>query len=295
MIFRCCQSLITTGMAALTVLKLRPRDRRMKLALRLRTIADSIRRYRFNSLFVRIYALILGLVIVPLLASSLAVYTSVRSLLERQVVSLQESNIARVQDVLDTISREIDKLAIRLTGIDNEVSDALVALSKLLKLGLDSDSPIVPLEREVEHARLYADMQKLRYKDKFDVAWDVAEDARACRTVKILLQPLIENAIYHGIKPLEGRGTIAVAARRRGRDLVLRVQDDGVGMQAGAVAELNANLENRFREAHAHIGLHNVNQRIKLLFGEPYGIRVESGEGKGFAVEVTLPALEENG
>ena len=191
----------------------------------------------------------------------------------------------------------VNWMAIRLTGGDNEVSRALVSLSQLLRLSLESDSPITTLERELEHARLYVDMQTLRYGNLFSVEWDVVKDALGCRVLKLMLQPLIENAIYHGIKPLTQRdghapGRITIRAERGDGLLDLQIQDNGVGMDPERVPELNRSLQQGFREQQQHIGLRNVNQRIRLIFGDRFGVSVSNAPDGGFVARIQIPAIE---
>jgi two-component system sensor histidine kinase YesM len=152
---------------------------------------------------------------------------------------------------------------------------------------------MIHLSDEMEHVRSYLIIQKARYEDKFDFTLSTRDEVLSCMVLKITLQPLVENAIYHGIKERRGRGSIRVEALRRDEMLVLRVSDDGVGMTPAKLAEVRALLT----AAHPHgeglegYGVHNVQERIQLTFGTRYGLRFESAPGSGTIVELLHPLV----
>lgn len=174
-------------------------------------------------------------------------------------------------------------------GLPSAASSMILDLSKLLKYALE-DSEEVSLSDEIGQAKRYLSIQGLRYKDKFEALWEVEEGAADCRVVKFFLQPLLENAIYHGIRDAEGRRTIRIRAEKddERRILTVSVSDDGLGMAPAALDSLRAAL---LEEDHPsdHIGLYNTNRHIKLVFGAAYGLSVESGEGEGTTVALTFP------
>jgi two-component system, sensor histidine kinase YesM len=165
------------------------------------------------------------------------------------------------------------------------------ALTSLFRIGLSKGRELISLSDEIEHVESYLCIQKMRYEDKFDYSI-VCEDAlRSRQVLRIILQPLVENAIYHGIKERRGHGTLAVEARVEGGDLLLAVRDDGVGMTDAILASLNASLEEG-GPAVGGYGVRNVHERIRLTFGKPYGLSFKSAYGEGTEVVIRHPILD---
>jgi two-component system sensor histidine kinase YesM len=150
---------------------------------------------------------------------------------------------------------------------------------------------------EVEHVRSYLIIQKARYEDKFDFSIDVEEEVLPFMILKLTLQPLVENAIYHGIKERRGHGNITVTAARRDGTLVLRVTDDGVGMSAEKLESVRALVSAAPASASgtekSGYGISNVNERIQLSFGRKFGLRFDSSPGNGTTVEIFHPLVED--
>lgn len=182
--------------------------------------------------------------------------------------------------------------AVRLTGGDNKVSAMIGALSRLLRLSLESPDGLVPIRKELEHARSYVDLLAIRYKNGLTVQWDIDEAVLGCNIPKITLQPLIENAIYHGIKPSGAAGRLRISGKKQDGLIRFEVTDNGVGMSRERTDELNASLNSDLFEPGSRIGIHNVNQRIKLTFGEAYGLTLASEPGQGTSVSLVIPAAE---
>ncbi|MDO4322792.1 MAG: sensor histidine kinase [Lachnospiraceae bacterium] len=179
--------------------------------------------------------------------------------------------------------------AIDICKGDNEVSQIILNLSQLLRISLDNERPIITLEEEVENTRLYIEILQLRYENKLLIEWQIEQELLACQIVKVSLQPLIENAVYHGIKPMRGKGFILIRAYRSGDQVILAVQDNGVGMSREECDILNRDMEEKYEQKEDHIGVRNVNQRLKLLLGDEAGIHIESEKGKGTVVLMTVP------
>jgi len=173
---------------------------------------------------------------------------------------------------------------------EEEVITMVSALAKLFRLGISKGQEIIPIGQEIEHVESYLTIQKIRYKDKLDYEISVDPEIRRFRTVKLILQPLVENAIYHGIKNKAEAGKIVVSGRRTETGVELAVSDDGVGMGA----EQLQSLLSRSSEPNGNgLGVRNVDERIKLYFGDEYGLMYESAEDEGTTVRVRLPAWEE--
>jgi two-component system sensor histidine kinase YesM len=173
----------------------------------------------------------------------------------------------------------------------DDIVQVVGALTSLFRIGLSKGKEMIRVSDELEHVKSYLIIQKARYEDKFDYSLSVDEEVLPLMVLKLTLQPLVENAIYHGIKERRGHGTICVEALRREDTLVFRVCDDGVGMSAAKLDSIRAllgSLEGRERDGY---GICNVNERIQLSFGRSYGLRFESAPGLGTTVEMLHPLV----
>ncbi|MDF2716097.1 MAG: histidine kinase [Paenibacillus sp.] len=219
-----------------------------------------------------------------------------RELRKRLSLLKQAQNIALQSQInphfLYNTLETINWNAVRLTGGDNKVSEMISSLSRLLRLSLETPVSLIPVQKELEHVRHYIDLVSIRYKNIFSVEWKVDESIYLCRIPKITLQPLVENAICHGIKPKGEKGVIRITGRKNDGYLLFEIADDGVGISQERTDEINAALKDGYSEPGDHIGIQNVNQRIKLTFGETYGLIVSSDPGQGTVVRFTIPVVE---
>ena len=183
--------------------------------------------------------------------------------------------------------------AIELGKGDNKVSQSIVYLSELLRNTLDIDQQLISLDEEINSAKIYVQILQLRYEDKLKVIWDVDKALLNCRIVKVSLQPLIENAVYHGIKPLRTQGIVDIKIYQKEAQMIIEVTDNGAGMTPKMVAKLNEDMHDKYVLSEEHIGVRNVNQRLQLLLGDEAGIEITSKEGKGTRVTLYLP-LQKN-
>ncbi|MBZ4644582.1 MAG: putative signal transduction protein with a C-terminal ATPase domain [Clostridia bacterium] len=161
----------------------------------------------------------------------------------------------------------------------------VAALAKLFKLGLNKGMDITTVEKEVEHLNSYLFIQKMRYDDPPKITVDIDKALYPYKTTKLVLQPLVENALCHGIDELGSEGIIKVIGRENGQDILFEVIDNGVGMNQETIEE----VFNETSEEKRGYGLKNVNERIKLYFGQDYGLQVYSEERKGTKVIVRIP------
>ena len=175
------------------------------------------------------------------------------------------------------------------SGKNDEVMEMTSALARLFRTSISSDHRLVPLSREKENILSYLTIQKMRYEDKLTYTLDMPERFDAFLLPKLILQPIVENAIYHGLKPLPDGGMVHIHALERGGCLVLSVEDNGVGMDEEQIRRL---FLQKPQDSHG-IGVVNVHSRIRLLFGEPYGLFYSSRSGCGTRVEILLPMLTE--
>ena len=147
------------------------------------------------------------------------------------------------------------------------------------------------MEAEIEHVRNYLIIQKMRYKNKFEFEICMDEDVARYSTIKLIVQPLVENAIYHGMEYMYGDGEICVRAYKRDEKLFMEVEDNGPGMTREQTENLlNGTLKSSRRKG-SGIGFSNVQERIKLYYGEDYGITLESEPDEGTIVRICLPLV----
>jgi two-component system sensor histidine kinase YesM len=216
------------------------------------------------------------------------VYREQRSKREAELKTLQEQIKPHfLYNTLDTIHWMAQEHG--ATDIVQIVS----ALTSLFRIALSNGKEMISLSDELEHVRSYLIIQKLRYEGKFDFSLCPEDEILRCMVLKLTLQPIVENAIYHGIKERRGHGIIRIDALRRDSSLVLRVTDDGVGMSSEKLTEVRALLSKPPLESSQKTGygISNVNERIQLSFGRDYGLRFESAPGQGTTVEILYPLI----
>ena len=177
-------------------------------------------------------------------------------------------------------------------GRTQEAVVMLTALARFFRISLSKGSNIIPIGDELEHARNYLTIQKMRYKNKFSVDISAEPGIEKLYTIKLIVQPILENAIYHGMEYADGDGEIHIRAFREGENAVIEVEDNGPGMSDETVQQLLK--PGRCSKAKdSGIGLRNVHQRIRLTFGAAYGLSIRSEPDNGTVVRICLPALEE--
>lgn len=169
----------------------------------------------------------------------------------------------------------------------DELSELICALSGFFRATLSEGRDFIPLEQEFEHLRYYLKIQQYRYEDILSYEIDMPEPLSRIPVTRLILQPLVENAIYHGIKPKLSPGRIHISAGRDGDFLSIEIEDDGIGMDTQTLCLVTARMEGE--EIGDSIGLANVHQRLRLIYGSGYGITIASEKGAGTCVTVRLP------
>ena len=155
------------------------------------------------------------------------------------------------------------------------------ALTNMFRIGLSHGKDIITVKEEITHVSNYLYIQKIRYKDKLNYVIHVDESLYAIEVPKLILQPLVENAIYHGVKAKRGGGTITITGVPEGENLVFTVQDNGAGMPQEKVEELNRRMSERsVLDEQKSFGLFYIRERIQLCYGKGYGVHVESTLGR---------------
>lgn len=173
-----------------------------------------------------------------------------------------------------------------------DIVEMVIALTNLFRIGLSKGNEIIGLSKELEHVESYLVIQMARYENKLTYEMDVPAEIRGYQVVKIILQPLVENAIYHGIKLKPGTGKILIRGRIKDNGLTLEVLDDGIGMTEEKLRQVREDLQHvRQSERNSGYGLFNVHERILLSYGLSYGISIDSTLGQGTVIVVRLPLV----
>ena len=174
---------------------------------------------------------------------------------------------------------------------NEEVVLMTASLARLLRQSISNEDEVVPIANEVEYARGYLTIQKMRYKDKLEFQIEVDSSILYIPLIKLVLQPIIENAIYHGLKYKESKGLLIVKGFMKDGNAVLQVIDDGVGMDEETLAHIYDKHKVNY---HSNgVGVYNVQKRLKLYYGEDYGITYTSELGKGTTATITIPGRQE--
>ena len=203
-----------------------------------------------------------------------------------QSVALQaQINPHFINNTLETINW----MAIGHLGDDNDVSEMINCLSQLLRASLQDTGTFITLREEMEYVQKYLFIQQKRLGGCFDVIFSVPRELEKCKVIKMVLQPLIENAVKYGIKPYDHHGVLKVEAVRDGETVCISVADSGLGINPEQVEEINSSIGKTVIKENSHIGLSNVNQRIILSFGEEYGVTLKSRIGFGTVVTLKMP------
>ena len=167
----------------------------------------------------------------------------------------------------------------------------VTSLARFFRISLSKGKNIIPLSDELDHARHYMNIQQIRFKNRFTSQIQAGPDTEGLYTLKLIVQPILENAIYHGMANAEDDGLIQVSAYREGDALIVDVADNGLGMRPEVAASLLDEDRPEVRTSGSGIGVRNVHQRIRLTFGAGYGLTILSEPDEGTLVRIRLPAL----
>ena len=217
----------------------------------------------------------------------------IEGLMEKQIEDQKSLHRAELELLLAQINphflyNTLDSIAILAESQrEDDVVTMVTSLSTFFRNSLSDGRDIIPLRAELAQATSYLEIQQIRYSDIMTYQIDVPEEMLDVMVPKLVLQPLIENALYHGIKNKRGKGRIDISGEYDGKDILLHVTDNGAGIEPGHLKELQAGV---LLEHHRGLGLKNVYERIRLYCGEGYGFTFESELGKGTSVTVRLPS-----
>ena len=175
-----------------------------------------------------------------------------------------------------------------------QISRMVKALGQFYRLSLSGGNERIPLSSEIKHAQLYVDIQNMRFENRIQARWQLDESAGKCLIIKIILQPLIENAIIHGIfeKPSKC-GSLCICVRRNLDVITITIKDDGMGMdEATRLTHFSPAPAGTITQTSGGYGVHNIYDRLLIAYGAPYGLSCESEPGKGTCVTISIPAIE---
>ena len=186
----------------------------------------------------------------------------------------------------------LDSITWMIEGEKNEEAAFMITqLAKLFRISLSKGHTIISIRDELQHAQSYMNIQKIRYKNKFEVVFDIDPEILDHCVVKLVLQPILENAINYGIREMDGCGIIKICGKKADDRIILSVSDNGMGIPDDEIGFLLKDT-NRIRKRGSGVGLVNVNNRIKILFGGQYGLYIESELDEGTTVYINIPAIE---
>lgn len=177
------------------------------------------------------------------------------------------------------------------------ISATCQSLSDIFRYSINRGKEVVRISDEIAHVQNYVYIQKLRFEEKFKVVYDIDEEVTDYQIVKLILQPIVENVLVHGMDYKKSCCTIKIRGKKLDNVIILTVEDDGTGMDTPQLEALRASLSEEIVHAEVvgsgknSIGIKNVNARIKLYYGEQFGLSIESGKGRGTSVKVTIPAI----
>lgn len=221
--------------------------------------------------------------------------------LDIQIKMHYQAEVARKSAELNALQAQINPHflfntieCIRMRAVEEgnlDVSDMLMQLGQMFHWLIQLDKRIVYLEDEIEYNEAYLSLQKIRYEDSFESEIAICDEALYLGVPKFSLQPIIENALLHGLKENVISGRISITATVEQQRLILKISDNGKGMDAETLHSLQRHITGKTTNPAFGIGMQNVHSRIKLLFGESYGISIWSKPNSGTTVTITLPAL----
>ncbi|KAA1191246.1 sensor histidine kinase [Paenibacillus sp. B2(2019)] len=175
---------------------------------------------------------------------------------------------------------------------NKDISKMVISLGKLLRISISQNQELIPLQMEFEHVRHYLDIQKFRFEDKFSYIINLPEGLRTFMTQKLIVQPIVENALYHAIEPMEDPGIIEITAYEMGTDMIIIVKDNGPGFDLAKMMNLWDNEGGGQKKySDSGVGLKNVHERLNIRFGSPYGLLVCSSPGFGSTIRIRIPKI----
>lgn len=224
-------------------------------------------------------------------------YEQIESLM-KEIVEQQNERRKSELDALQSqvnphfLYNTLESITWMIEGNKNEDAVFMISeLAKLFRISLSKGKTIISIEDEMQHCRSYLNIQKYRYKDRFEIQYDIDSEIYNYCTVKLIIQPILENAIYYGVGDMdEDDAKIIISGRIKGKDIYISVEDNGMGMREEDVRHILTDNQ-KVPKHGSGVGLINVHSRIQLMFGTAYGLTVESEADIGTKVTIHLPAI----
>ncbi len=229
-------------------------------------------------------------------------YEQIDQLMKRIVLEQNERRKSELDALQSQINphflyNALESITWMVEGERNDEAVFMISqLAKLFRISLSKGRTVISIRDEFQHAQSYMNIQKVRYKNAFTVTFEADPEVYTYCTVKLILQPILENSINYGVSAMDEGGEIRVTGRCEEGRIILAVTDNGIGMSEEAVKYVLTD-SGRVPKRGSGVGLVNVNNRIQLLFGKEYGLKVESEPDEGTTVSIILPAVpytEEN-
>lgn len=226
--------------------------------------------------------------------------------LEERIRALRQAQFRALQFQIDphflyNTLETIKWSAVEEIGLGNKVSKMLTKVAKLYRFGLENDDVLISLKEELDFLKLYIEILQIRFGDSIQFHWQIDESLYDSTIIKMCLQPIVENAIQHGLRPKNYLGNITISACCEDECLYVSIENDGQVMSREEMDKLNDKLKTGAGFEESKVGLRNVNERIKLIYGGKYGVSVCSGQGSeaqpeeaGVRVVLTFPCRNIN-
>ena len=216
-----------------------------------------------------------------------------RKLIERSVELGHETAVSRIKQLESQFNphflfNTLENVRFMIRMDPKGADKALVQLSSLLRYSIEPSGMMIPLKDDLDYIRSYLQILELRFGERLHYQIDVPQELEQFPVPKLIAQPMIENAIRYGMKK---RGTLNVvlSACREGEQVILRITDDGQGIEAETLQAILSSLDNPEKDRSGHLGILNVHERIRLMYGDPYGVTIETKPEKGTVVSLHFP------
>lgn len=215
---------------------------------------------------------------------------TIESLHRNQLLALQSQINSHF--VCNTIEA-LKWLSISKLGFDNAVENGLADLGSIISETIDTKNIMTTLGEECKLLLKYINILRIRYGDRFNIEWDFQSGIENAKVLEMIIQPMLENAVFHGFYDIKSGGIIKISIKRKEKNLEICVSDNGRGIEPEILSELQRSLRENNISMSKHIGLRNINLRIKLLYGEKYGLKIDCNNGVGTRCVLTFPYSED--
>ena len=225
-------------------------------------------------------------------------YERIETLMEeiiRQQNERRKSELDALQSQINPhfLYNTLESITWMVEAQENEAAVRMISeLAKLLRVSLSRGKTIIPIKDELQHSRSYMNIQLARYKERFKTEFRIEEEIENCCIVKLVIQPILENAIYYGVGNMDedDDGMIIVSGKKKDEDILITIEDNGMGMREEVLENILTD-NSKVPKHGSGVGVINVHSRIRLMFGEEYGLSIESEPDEGTRVTIRIPAI----